>query len=51
MTQRHCNRKGRKIIQINEAEVKEHLGEMMRGMVQETLHRLLKEESERLCNG
>lgn len=50
MTQRHCNRKGGEIIQINEAEVKEHLGEIVRGTVQETLNQLLEEEAERLCN-
>jgi hypothetical protein len=50
MTQRHCNRKASKIIQINEEEVKEHLGEIVRGTVQETLNALLDEEADRLCN-
>lgn len=50
MTQRHCNKKGMKIIQINEEEVKEHLGEIVRGTVQDTLNSLLEEEADRLCN-
>ena len=50
MTQRHCTKKAGKIFQINEEEVKEHLGEIVRGTVQETLNALLEEEAERLCN-
>ena len=50
MTQRHCTKKAGKIFQINEEEVKEHLGEIVRGTVQETLNGLLEEEAERLCN-
>jgi putative transposase len=49
MTQKHCNAKGGKIIEIDEAQVKEHLGEIVRGTVQETLNALLDEEAERLC--
>jgi len=37
MTQRDDNRKGEKIIQVYEAQIKEHLREMVRGTVQETL--------------
>jgi transposase-like protein len=50
MTKNNCTRKEGKIIQINEAEVKEHLGEIVRGTVQETLNALLDEEADRLCN-
>lgn len=49
MTQGHCNAKGSKIIQIDEEQVKEHLGEIVRGTVQETLNALLDEEASRLC--
>ena len=38
------------IIQINEELVKNHLGEIVRGTVQETLNALLDEEASRLCN-
>ncbi len=50
MAQRHCTKKAGKIFQINEKEVKEYLGEIVRGTVQETLNALLDEEAERLCN-
>ena len=49
MTQRHSNAKSRKIIQIDEEQVKDHLGEIVRGTVQETLNALLDEEAESLC--
>jgi transposase-like protein len=50
MTKNNCTRKTGKIIQINEEEVKEHLGEIVRGTIQETLNALLDEEADRLCN-
>ena len=50
MTQGHCNAKRGKIIQIDEGQVKEHLGEIVRGTVQETLNKLLDEEADWLCN-
>ena len=50
MAQKQCSTKGSKIIQINEEQVKEHLGEIVRGTVQETLNALLDEEASRLCN-
>lgn len=49
MAQGHCNAKRGKIIHINEEQVKEHLGEIVRGTVQETLNALLDEEADRLC--
>ena len=49
MTQRHSNAKSRKIIQIDEEQVKDHLGEIVRGTVEETLNALLDEEAARLC--
>lgn len=50
MTKKNCTAKKGKIIQINEESVKEHLGEIVRGTVQETLNALLDEEADRLCN-
>jgi putative transposase len=50
MAQRESNTKGSTIIQINEQQIKEHLGEIVRGTVQETLNSLLDEEASRLCN-
>jgi len=49
MTQKHCTKKTGKIIQIDEEQVKDHLGEIVRGTVQETLNALLDEEADRLC--
>jgi len=39
---------GGTIIQINEAQIKDHLGEIVGGTVQETLNALLDEEASRL---
>jgi putative transposase len=50
MTKKNCTPKKGKIIQINEEGVREHLGEIVRGTVQETLNALLDEEADRLCN-
>jgi len=50
MTKKNCTPKKGRIIQINEEGVREHLGEIVRGTVQETLNALLNEEADRLCN-
>jgi transposase-like protein len=50
MTKKNCTPKKGRIIQINEEGVREHLGEIVRGTVQETLNALLDEEADRLCN-
>ena len=50
MTKKNCTSKKGRIIQINEEGVREHLGEIVRGTVQETLNALLDEEADRLCN-
>lgn len=50
MTKKHCTSKRNKIIQIDEDSIKEHLGEIVKGTVQETLNALLDEDAERLCN-
>ncbi len=37
------------VIQIDEARLRDHLGEMVRGTVEETLNALLDAEADRLC--
>jgi putative transposase len=37
------------VIQIDEARIRDHLGEMVRGTVEETLNALLDAEADRLC--
>src|SRR5215475_14482715 len=37
------------VIQIDEARIRDHLGEMVRGTVEETLNALLDAEANRLC--
>jgi len=39
-----------KVIKIDEARVREHLGELVRGSVEDTLNSLLDAEADRLCN-
>ena len=39
-----------KVIQINEDQNRDHLGELVRGTVEETLNQLLDAEVERLWN-
>ena len=36
-------------IQINEARIRDHLGEMVRGTVEEALNAMLDAEADRLC--
>ena len=40
----------RKVIQIDENRIKDHLGELVRGSVEETLNSLLNAEADQLCN-
>jgi hypothetical protein len=49
MTKSNCTAKQVRIIQIDEEQVKNHLGKIVRGTVQETLNALLHEEAERFC--
>ena len=49
MTETVSSEKG-KIIQINEGLIENHLGEMVRSTVEETLNNMLNEEANRLCN-
>ena len=37
------------VIQIDEARIRDHLGEMVRGTAEETLNALLDAEADRLC--
>jgi transposase-like protein len=46
----HSTRTEEKIIHFNEAAVKDHLGEMVRSTVEETLNQMLEAEAARLCN-
>jgi len=39
-----------KVIQIDEDQIREHLGELVRGSVEETLNKLLDAEADKLCN-
>src|SRR5450759_4478669 len=38
-----------KVIQIDEARIRDHLGEMVRGTVEETLNAMLDAEADQLC--
>ena len=42
-------RRWSQVIQIDEARIRDHLGEMVRGTVEETLNALLDAEADRLC--
>ena len=50
MSKTDCSAKSGKWIEIDEAKVTEHLGEIVRGTVEETLNSLLDAEADRLCN-
>jgi putative transposase len=39
-----------KVIEIDQARIQEHLGELVRGSVEETLNALLEAEADQLCN-
>ncbi len=46
----HTTPEREKIIQFNEEAVRDHLGEMVRSTVEETLNQMLEAEADRLCN-
>ena len=50
MTQKNCSKKTGKIIQIDEEGVKDHLGQIVKVTVQETLNAMLDAEADQLCN-
>jgi len=45
-----ANKNLNNVITINEAEIRNHLGEMVRSTVEETLNDMLDAEADRLCN-
>jgi len=45
-----CSEEIGKVIQIDEARVRDHLGELVRGSVEETLNAMLDAEADRQCN-
>jgi len=49
MSKRDCSAKSGKLIEIDETKVTEHLSEIVRGTVEETLNNLLDAEADRLC--
>ena len=38
------------VIQIDEARIRDHLGEMVRGTIEETLNAMLEAEADQLCS-
>lgn len=48
--EKNCTAKQDKIVQINEAAIQDHLGEMVRSTVEETLNKMLDAEAGQLCN-
>ncbi|MEJ2024872.1 MAG: IS256 family transposase [Deltaproteobacteria bacterium] len=46
----HSTPDEKKIIQFNESAIKDHLGEMVRSTVEETLNQMLDAEADHLCN-
>lgn len=51
MAQKHCTSKKRKIIKIDEEQVMAHVGDVVRGAVEETLNTLLSEEVDQTNRG
>ncbi len=48
--EKNCTSNRDKIIQFNEAAIQDHLGEMVRSTVEETLNKMLDAEADQLCN-
>jgi transposase-like protein len=46
----HSTPNKKKIIQLNESAIKDHLGELVRSTVEDTLNQMLDAEADRLCN-
>ena len=46
----HYTKKLGKVIEINESQIQDHLGELVRGTVEETLNAMLDAEADNLCN-
>ncbi|MHA1942637.1 MAG: IS256 family transposase [Candidatus Hodarchaeales archaeon] len=49
MTKSNCTAKQGEIIQIDEGMIKDHLGKIVKGTVEETLNALLDADADRLC--
>lgn len=50
MTKSNCTAKKGEIIQIDEGMIKDHLGKIVKGTVEDTLNALLDADADRLCN-
>jgi len=50
MTKSNCTVKQGEIIQIDEGMIKDHLGKIVKGTVEDTLNALLDADADRLCN-
>ncbi len=48
--EKHYTKKLGNVIEINNAEIQDHLGELVRGTVEETLNSMLDAEADNLCN-
>ena len=48
--EKNCTANQDKIIQFNEAAIQDHLGEMVRSTVEETLNKMLDAEADQLCH-
>ena len=46
----HYTKKLGKVIEINESQIQDHLGELVRGTVEEPLNAMLDAEADNLCN-
>lgn len=47
---KHYSKKLGNVIEINETQIQDHLGELVRGTVEETLNTMLDAEADSLCN-
>lgn len=47
---KHYSKKLGNVIEINESQIQDHLGELVRGTVEETLNSMLDAEADSLCN-
>ena len=50
MTKINCTAKEGKIVRIDEGMIKDHLGKIVKGTVEETINTLLDADADRLCN-
>jgi putative transposase len=50
MTKSNCTAKRGEIVRIDEGMIKEHLGKIVKGTVEETLNAMLEADADRLCN-